>query len=79
MIKIEQDPENHIVRIDGKRISGFVDEGVCPECKCNRIYSYDYDAYFCARCDVWLECACDDPSCDYCKDRPANPSMIEGG
>jgi hypothetical protein len=59
---------------DGTRIRGWIDEdAVCPTCAAQRVYHMDFDAYFCARCNVWLEAACDDPSCPYCPGRPTRP------
>ena len=47
----------------------------CTECKRIALYSEDYDAYFCAACDLWLEAKCPDPHCDYCALRPDLPSL----
>lgn len=35
-----------------------------------------HDAYWCERCDIWLEEACTDQSCVFCKNRPEKPSMV---
>lgn len=32
-----------------------------------------YDAFYCEKCNVWLESKCNDPNCEYCKDRPEYP------
>ena len=42
-------------------------------CSSSKDYSDDYDAYFCASCNVWLESGCKDPDCIFCKDRPNTP------
>lgn len=43
-------------------------------CNCTeQDYSDDYDAYFCASCNVWLETGCTDPTCMFCADRPKHP------
>ena len=36
-------------------------------------YSEQYDAYYDAETNQWLESKCDDPYCDYCADRPEKP------
>ena len=38
-----------------------------------------FDAYWCARCDVWLEEACTDATCEFCPGRPAHPSEVPEG
>jgi hypothetical protein len=73
--KIIDDKVNGVVIIDGVRVSGFVDDRL-GECLHPRIYSDRYDAYFCATEDRWLEGACSDESCDYCRDRPAHPLVV---
>lgn len=35
-----------------------------------------YDAYYCPKCDAWLEGQCDDPLCRFCPGRPTNPSEV---
>ncbi|MCP3922014.1 MAG: hypothetical protein GY714_05440 [Desulfobacterales bacterium] len=39
------------------------------------MHSYDHDAYFCPVCDKWLDSACSDPECRFCKNRPKFPLM----
>jgi len=73
---IREDKKNSLVIIDGTPISGFIDEGACPKCMCDRIYSHDYDAYFCINCNEWIESQCGDSSCEYCKKRPEKPLML---
>jgi hypothetical protein len=73
---IVEDKINDVVIIDGVRVSGFVDDRL-GECLHPRIYSHRYDAYFCAADNVWLERACGDESCEFCRDRPAKPFDAE--
>ena len=37
-------------------------------------YSERHDCIYCRTCNEWLESACDDPECEYCKDRPEKPN-----
>lgn len=37
------------------------------------VYLDDHDAYACPKCRKWLESACSDPDCNYCRNRPAEP------
>lgn len=46
----------------------------CSNCGKKRDYSDKYDAYYRSTCDLWLEKACGDPSCDFCGKRPEKPS-----
>jgi hypothetical protein len=46
----------------------------CPKCKGIKNYSKEYDAYYCEKCNAWLEDVCDDPKCEYCVNRPKNPN-----
>jgi hypothetical protein len=45
----------------------------CPVCHTKEKYSDKFDAYYCEQCNVWSESKCDDPICDYCTHRPAQP------
>jgi hypothetical protein len=40
--------------------------------KC-RSYSKEFDAYYCANCNEWLENPCSNPECDFCSLRPERP------
>jgi len=40
---------------------------------CVASYSEVYDAYYCETCNEWLDSACDDPTCEYCINRPLTP------
>ena len=62
-------------------IDGFVFEGgfdrtfACPECGDTEMMMYydDYDAHFCASCNIWLERNCGDKNCQFCANRPDRP------
>jgi hypothetical protein len=41
---------------------------------CVKVYSEEYDAYYCETCNEWLESSCDDPTCEYCVNRPKVPN-----
>jgi hypothetical protein len=49
--------------------------GTCPRCGTRQEYYERYDAAVCVRCDQWLEGACGDLGCGYCRNRPARPSL----
>jgi hypothetical protein len=49
----------------------------CPECHERKHYSEVHDAYFCPKCDLWLERSCTDPKCSYCNNRPTKPSSVK--
>ena len=38
-------------------------------------YNEKHDAYYDDEKDEWLESKCDNPDCEFCKDRPTKPSM----
>ena len=38
-----------------------------------------WDAYWCLRCRVWAEGLCQNPKCEFCKDRPNTPPGRPGG
>lgn len=40
-------------------------------------YNEKHDAYFDKEKDIWLDENCDDPDCDFCKDRPNKPSEVK--
>ncbi len=46
----------------------------CIHCNNKRNYSDKYDAYYCKKCDYWLEKICCDKNCDFCENRPKYPS-----
>ena len=47
----------------------------CPHCKEEGRYSEGYDVVFCETCDIWLESACSDENCEFCRDRSERPSQ----
>ena len=59
--------------IDGQEYDAFIDNLPCRSCSELRIYSYRYDAYFCAHCNYWIEDACSDSTCEFCANRPIAP------
>jgi hypothetical protein len=62
------------VIVDGFEFEGFIDdENLCKNCGNNQIYFDKYDAYFCPKCNLWLENKCGDPDCYYCPKRPDRP------
>jgi hypothetical protein len=47
----------------------------CPTCLTYGARDSESDAFCCRRCDRWLEPLCGDPGCQFCRDRPAKPSL----
>jgi hypothetical protein len=39
-------------------------------------YNELYDAYYCIKCDKWLEPKCNDVDCSICLKRPSKPSEM---
>ncbi len=62
-----------MVEINGDQIDGWVDDALCVACANKRIYYNNFDAFFCADCNIWLESNCSDPACEYCRNRPDKP------
>ena len=46
----------------------------CPECLERLSYNDEFDSIYCVPCDEWRDIACEDPTCDYCAERPEKPS-----
>jgi len=44
------------------------------KCGCKKTYSAQYDAYYCAECNEWLEDICNDRNCTFCQTRPVKPN-----
>jgi hypothetical protein len=65
----------HKLLIDGKFCPGNIMEGTkCRSCgKETVIYCGDWDAMLCWEENIWLENACDSPTCGYCAKRPVQP------
>lgn len=72
-IEIQQNDEKGIVKIGDIEIDGFVMDERCSDCGNKKIYYEKYDAKFCSKENKWLEGACHDLNCEYCKDRPKRP------
>lgn len=73
-MEVEENVEDSTVKIGNKVISGFLDvDKKHEDCRTTRIYYEVYDAYFCPKCNVWLESRCSDPKCEYCTKRPEKP------
>ncbi len=73
IMRIFEDEKNDEVIIDDIRIKGFILDDRCSKCNNLLIINEDYDAYFCAYCNEWVEDTCGDPNCMFCKDRPKKP------
>lgn len=49
-------------------------DSTCPICGGSPLVQiYRYDAWACISCNEWLDKACDDPNCPYCRIRPQTP------
>jgi hypothetical protein len=70
---IVENEKDDFLLINGKKFDAFIDDMRCEKCSEFRIYSYQYDAYFCAHCNVWLEDRCPDSTCEFCAERPRVP------
>lgn len=42
----------------------------CSDCKVKSVRCDLFDAYFCPKCERWLEDKCKDPACKFCANRP---------
>jgi hypothetical protein len=49
----------------------------CPNCENRTVYSIEYDAEYCPKCNEWLEEKCDDSRCQFCYRRPVKPNEEE--
>lgn len=71
-MRIEE--RDDLVIINGLEINGSISKNsFCPVCNSNIIRDDGFDAYFCAKCNEWLEEKCSDPDCHYCRQRPEYP------
>ena len=75
MIKVIENKETGKIIIGEYEIEGFIDDETCLKCSQNKVYYDDYDAFICPQCNVWLESACADSSCEYCSKRPDKPLL----
>lgn len=73
MPEVIEDKGRGVIIVGGVEIDGHVGDTLCPACGEHKIYHGLHDAYFCARCNTWLESNCGDPDCDYCRERPVAP------
>ena len=48
----------------------------CKDCNEKKLYSDEFDAYYCETCNKWLESTCSDPNCEYCVRRPQTPENL---
>jgi len=55
------------------RIKTIKDIDVCVRCGLEISYSEKFDAYYCERCNIWLEEKCIDPLCSVCTIRTIRP------
>ena len=65
--------KKYTIEVNNYEFEGFIDEHRCNECNNPQLYYDKYDAYFCPNCNIWKEKSCDDPECEYCRDRPSKP------
>lgn len=69
-----------VIGPNGTRIQGWLElSESCAGCGAPRVYAVAFDAYLCMRCNQWVEPACDDPECEYCRHRPPTPLTATGG
>jgi hypothetical protein len=69
--KISQN--GNLVRIDDFEFEGYISHFLCIACGSEQAYYKKYDAFFCPRCNFWLEDKCSDPNCQHCASRPETP------
>jgi len=45
-------------------------------CQCGavKLYSEEYDTFYCEKCNIWIEDICTDRDCVYCNSRPSTPN-----
>ena len=46
---------------------------MCDKCLMLLDYNERWDAYYCSKCNEWVEKQCSDAECYYCVGRPKNP------
>lgn len=75
-IRIEEDPEHWIVRVNGQEFNGYIVGSRCDSCHSVIVYDMYYDSMFCPACNEWTEHFpnCSDDNCSFCsKKRPERP------
>lgn len=71
---ISENEDECLVKIGDVEISGWIiKQQMCKFCGEHPVYYEKYDAIFCPTENKWLETACSDNICEYCKDRPVRP------
>ena len=45
------------------------------KCGASLAYNEKHDADYCPECDEWVSGQCEDPECEFCRDRPEKPSQ----
>jgi hypothetical protein len=48
----------------------------CEDCGDKKRYSDEFDAFYCEKCNKWLESICDDTNCEFCIRRPQTPENL---
>lgn len=48
----------------------------CPKCRTLKSYAEDFDSWYCQTCNEWLEDICNNSDCEFCKNRPLTPKVI---
>jgi len=54
---------------------GSISTAKCAECGERLLFFHKYDAYCCARCNIWHDSKCKDVNCEFCADRPDAPNI----
>ena len=73
---VPEDSKKGLRDINGRTFADWEKDRTCSKCQNNSVYYYRvYDALFCASCNEWHDGTCNDPSCDYCPNRPLKPLL----
>ena len=59
---------------EGKILSRVEQPNHCSTCLETLSYNDEFDSVYCAKCNMWNDSPCTDPSCEFCVDRPEKPS-----
>lgn len=76
-MQIIEDQEKNLVIIDGLEINGFIDDTPCAVCGQPQVFYEEYDAFFCPRCNKWIDSKCGDSTYSYCSKRPDTPLPLK--